>query len=104
MDEKKAKDEYLADLQHTKELYHLRNPEMAHMHEHKKKLPKDDCAAIQTSYGGKWIKRRCSFRHYFLCNNPSKVRTNMNMNMMGMNGRGMNRMDRRRNRRFGRNG
>merc|ERR1712228_424814 len=91
-DEKQARDEYLADLERTKQAYHERNPDMVDQ-ENEIKIPKDDCTAIQTSYGGKWRRRQCEFRHYFLCNNPSKSRGGrMNNNMMGM--RRMNRFNR----------
>ena len=85
-DEKQAADEYLADLEKTKQKYHERDPNgYAALHHHDK-IPNDNCAAIETSYGGKWKKRRCSFRHYFLCNNPSQYGTTMHNNMMGMHG------------------
>eukprot|EP01083_Nonionella_stella_P301338 1033209_1 len=32
---------------------------------------KGKCVEINTSYGGIWDKARCSFRHFFLCNNPA---------------------------------
>lgn len=32
---------------------------------------KEYCAQINTSYGGVWDKSRCSFRHFFICNNPA---------------------------------
>ena len=34
---------------------------------------KDFCGQINTSYGGIWDKRRCDFRHFFICNNPSYI-------------------------------
>eukprot|EP01083_Nonionella_stella_P298145 1012256_1 len=36
----------------------------------KGQAPEEQCVQIDTSYGGTWDKARCSFRHFFLCNNP----------------------------------